>query len=398
MPLKGIRVVEMAQFIFVPYCCVHLADLGAEVIKIEHPSGGDAMRGASTSHLPIYDFNYYFEVNNRGKKSLGLDIRSKEGKEIAYKLIGKADVFATNFQRQTLEALEMDYETLSKLNPRLIYAHGTGWGLKGPDKDKGAFDFGVFARSGLMSAFGEEGSPLVECQPGFGDHISAMHLAFVIALALYHRERTGEGQRVDASILGSLLDAGSVSLQSHLATGLEIRRKNRKTTGNPLCNAYCAKDGKWFEVASKQPDRNWHDFCEALGLEHLENDPRFSTTLKRTENSAAFIAILDETFATKTLDEWAKHFEGRNVHWAPVYTYSQVAADPQAWESGYIVEIPHRQQGKLKTIGISVGLDKTPGKVAAGAPELGEHTEEILLELDYTWEQIADLKEKGVIT
>ncbi|MFQ5826270.1 MAG: CaiB/BaiF CoA transferase family protein [Dehalococcoidia bacterium] len=398
MMLQGIRVLDLSQFIFVPYCCVHLADLGAEVIKIENPNtGGDPNRGMMGGHLPDAGFNYGFEQNNRSKKSIAVDLSHQEEKEVIHKLVAVSDVFVTNFQVLTLKRLGMDYESLTRFNPALIYALGTGYGLNGPDKDRGAFDYGVFARSGMMSTFGEPDSPLCQCQPGMGDHAAAMSLAFGIMAALFHRQRTGEGQLVETSLLGGLLDIGGLSLQAALATGEDIPRRDRKSTGNPLCNSYATKDGEWLQLASKQSDRNWPDFCRALGIEHLQNDPRFEDHVKRSENAAELIAILDKIFAGATLDEWAQRFEGLNVHWSPVYTYSQVAADPQAWENGYIVETEHPQLGSLKVVGLPVAFSKTPPLVRSGAPELGQHTEQIMLDIGYSWDDITRLKDQNVI-
>ncbi len=397
MPFKGIKVIEMGQFIFVPYCGVHLADLGAEVIKVEHPEGGDTMRAAGVAHLPRSNFNYTFEQNNRNKKSLTVNASTDEGKGILYKLIAKADVFVTSFRVKALQKLKLDYETLAAINPGLIYAIGTGWGLNGPDRDLGAFDYSAWAKSGLMSTMGEMDSPQVQCEPGMGDHIAAMSLSFAIVTALFNRERTGEGQLVSSSLWGSLLDVGSLSLQAALSTENEIPRRTRKETGNPLCNCYAAKDGKWFQLANKQSDKNWPHLCQAIGRKELAKDPRFNSLALRAQNSRELISILDEVFAGKTLDEWADCFKGRDLHWAPMCTYYQVARDPQAFANGYVVEAEHRQIGRIKVSGIPVQMNKTPPKILPGTPELGEHTEEILLDLGYGWEDIANLKEKKVI-
>ena len=202
---------------------------------------------------------------------------------------------------------------------------------------------------------------------------------------------------VSASLWGCLLDVGSMSLQAALSTNSEIRRKTRKDTSNPLCNNYCSKDGKWFQIASKQSDKNWPELCKAIGLEAIVNDERFNSSLKRQQNSKEVISILDKAFATKTFSEIEQSFKGKNVHWAPMRSYFEITGDPQAYANGYIVESEHRQRGPMKVVGEPIFMSKTPPKIAAGTPELGEHTEEKLLELGYSWEDIAQFKEKKVI-
>jgi len=397
MPFKGIKVLEMGQFIFIPYCGVHLADFGADVIKVEDPAGGDTMRAAGAAHLPVVDFNYTFENNNRNKKSLAVDSNTEEGQAILHKLVAGMDVFTTNYRAKALKKMRMDYETLHKINPRLIYAWGTGWGINGPNKDEGAFDYSAWAASGLMSTMGEDGSPKVQCEPGFGDHISAMTMSFAIASALFHREKTGEGQLVSVSLWGSLLDMGGLSLHAAIATGKEVPRKTRFVTSNPLCNDYETKDGLWFQIASKQSDRNWPDVCKALGKPEWEKDPRFNSHAKRQQNCKELILLLDAAFATRTMAEWKQILKGYNVHWSPVRTYLEISSDPQAFANGYIVETEHRTQGRINVTGEPVHMSKTPPKIISGTPELGEHTEEILLDLGFGWEDIANFKEKKAI-
>ncbi|MBI2867813.1 MAG: CoA transferase [Chloroflexi bacterium] len=398
MPLQAIKVVELAAFVFGPHAACHLGDMGAEVIKIEHPAGGDPSRGmAAIRSLPIAGLNYLFEQDNRNKKSVTLDLRQAAGREIAYKLVERADVFVSNFQVEVLQRLGMDYETLAKINPRLVYALGSGWGLRGPDKDLQAFDFVAFARCGLMATMGEPDCPPPTALPGMGDHIAATTLAFGIMVALFHRQATGQGQLVHTSLLGSLIEAGSLNLQACLSSGQDVPRVARTSAANPLWNYYQTKDGRWLQLAMLQTDRHWPDLCQALSLQKLEYDSRFSSHQSRVANNVALISILDQVFADRTLDEWAVNFRGRNVIWGYVSTYAQVAQDPQVRENNHIVEFEHPAAGLIELVGLPVELDKTPGEIRLAAPELGQHTEEVLLSLGYDWKAISELKESNVI-
>ncbi len=397
-PLEGLRVFDLSAVVLGPHATVHLADMGAEVIKVEHPAGGDMMRGVSALRmLPLGDHNYLFELDNRNKKSVTLDLNQETGREIAYKLLPTCDVFLSNFQPTVLERLKMDYKTISKINPKIIYALCTGWGLKGPLKDAPGFDYAAFARGGLMEGFAEPGAPFVTCLPGFGDHIAAMHMAYGIMLSLFHRERTGEGQMVHVSLFGSLIENNSMSLSACLTTEQDLPKQRRSEVGNALWNYYECSDKRWIQLAMLQTDRHWHDFCQALELDRLETDPQYVDHAKRCENNVSLISILDKVLRTKTREEWAKRFEGKNVVWGLIQNFLEVTQDPQAWENNYFTSFKHPNHGDTKIMGLSVQLSKTPGEVQSAAPELGQHTEEVLLEIGYTWDDIARLKDGKVI-
>ncbi len=397
--LENIRVVECAAFLVGPRIAAHLADLGADVIKIEHPQGGEPMRNVRhRGSLPrIKDVNFTLELENRGKKSITLDLNTERGQEVAYRLIEGADVFVSNFQAQVLKRLKMDYETLSRINPRIIYAMVSGWGKGGPEKDRPGFDYSVFAESGLMASLGEPGTPPVPCRPGLGDHITAMVTSYGIMAALYHRERTGEGQMVHASILGSLIDAGALTLQAHLSPGEETGRVSRKSATNALWSFYETKDGHHIQFAMVQSDRFWPEFCAALDMGEHQNDPRFTDSYAREDNAVALIEIIDRIMASRTRDEWLEHFRGTDIICAPVMSYSELARKPQVKENNYVIEVDHATWGRIPMVGIPVDFSRTPGQVRGGAPELGQHTEEVLLELGYTWEDIGKLKDERVI-
>ncbi len=400
--LEGIKVVEMALAVLSPHTGAHLSDMGAEVIKVEHPAGGDMARAMTTIRQVTAAakpgmLNFMFEQDNRGKKSVTADLTKPEGVEIVHKLVKTADIFLTNYQMEVLKKLKVDYETLSIINPKLIYAIATGWGLKGPDKDNPAFDFVAFARSGIMSTMGEPDGIPPSCLPGFGDHITAMTLAYGIMLALYHRERTGEGQMVHTSLLAGLTEAASLNLQASLTTGQDIPNVSRKSANNPLWNFYQTKDKRWLQLAMLQTDRHWPDFCEATELQNIQNDPKFSNHAQRLANNLALIKILDETFAKRTYAEWESRFKGKNIIRGVVSRFIEQTKDPQLLENGVIVEYDHPSQGRIKHIGPPVYFSKSPGQIRGAAPELGQNTEEVLLDIGYSWEDIATLKDKKVI-
>ena len=396
-PLNGYRVLDWTGFQQGPTATALMADMGAEVIKIEDPLG-DPGRGLLRILGLEVPLNFYFQNHNRGKKGIVLDLRKEGGREVLYKLVEKSDVFVTNFLYTAARKLKVDYETLVQYNPKLIYAYSSGWGSEGPDADKESFDLAGQARGGIMScARAVDGTPTV-IGAGFADEMGGVMTAYGTVLALLARERTGEGQFLDASLLGGVIEAERFFLQSELMGGPKFDLvPARKAQTNPLWAWYKCQDDKWIALAMLQPDRMWPDFCKALGIEHLEKDPKFENSVVRAQNFEEALKIIEDILITKTRDEWIGILQDHGCIVAPVNELSDVAKDPQAWANGYIVEINDPAQGKVKVPGIPVKLSKTPGEVISLAPELGQHTEEVLIDiLGYTWDDISKLRDEAV--
>jgi crotonobetainyl-CoA:carnitine CoA-transferase CaiB-like acyl-CoA transferase len=400
--LEGIRVLDWTVWQQGPMASVMLGDLGAEVIKIEDRVSGDPSRGFMRqmgAGMGIGGRNFYFEVMNRNKKSVTLDLNKKRGKEILYQLVEKSDVFLQNFRQGVAARLGMDYATLSRYNPRLIYASASGWGPQGPIRQKPAFDFTGQARSGMMTIAGELGSPPTSLQGAIGDQIGAIMTAYGVVAALLARERLGIGQEIDSSLLGSLLFLMGLNVSFKLGFGIEMPNHNRAGAYNPLWNYYKCSDNKWIALAELQADRAWPIVCRALGMQALEKDPRFDSLETRAKNAAELISIMDKVFATKTRDDWLKTLEqAGDLIFEPVNTISDAVEDPQVLANDYITDFNHPVWGKVKALGIPVKFSKTPGRITREAPEFGQHTEEVLTEvLGHTWDDIAKLKEEEVI-
>ncbi len=397
MPLEGIKILDLTVWQQGPVATAMLADMGADVIKIEEPGRGDPGRGLvwRSDRSPV---NTYFELHNRNKRGLSLDIRQDMGREVFYKLVEKVDVFVHNQRPGVVERRKIDYATLSKINPRLIYAYGNGFGSKGPDVEKPSFDIIAQGRGGALSVAGEPGQPPPLIQViGAADWVSGVMLAYGVMMALFTRERTGIGQEVEVSLLGSQAAYGQLALQRYLFSGKSPGKVSRLTVANPLWSTYQAGDGKWLIVAALQADRFWPDFCKVLGLEKIKDDPKFNRIDTRREHAEELIAILDKTFLTKSRDEWVKSFESVDIPCGPINDYGELANDPQMLANDYIVEFDHPSAGRFKTVGIPVRLSKTPGSIRKESPELGQHKEEILLEYGFTWDEIAKLTEQNVI-
>lgn len=398
-PLAGVKVVELTQFQQGPVAGMRLGDLGAEVIKVE-PKDGDAARGMMRiigADTGLKGRNYYFESCNRNKRSIVLDLSTEKGKEAFFKLIRQADVFLTNLSISAPKKLGITWEVLSEINPRLIYAHASGWGREGPDADALSFDYTGIARSGTMMMCGERDGPPGTLIPGMGDEQGGLICAWAVTAALYAREKTGKGQLVDTSLMGALIALQGMNFAAPGILGQEFPRLKRAESGNPIYNHYKCRDGKWIVIAHLQPDRYWPKVCRAMGLETLESDPRFSTIEARHDNGKELVAILDERFATKSRDEWMTIFKEAGIIYTPVQSPSEVFKDPQAQANRYVIDVDHPVWGKIKMLGFPWEFHDTPASVQREAPELGQQTEEILLELGYNWEDIIEMKDAGVI-
>jgi len=398
-PLDGVKVVEMTMFQQGPVCGTKLGDLGADVIKVEPPAG-DPGRGFMRiigTMVGLKGRNYYFEQHNRNKRSIALDLKQERGKEVFLKLIDRADVFMTNLSIEAPQKMGIGPEELLKRNPRLIYAHASGWGRKGPDANELSFDYTGIGRAGLMMSCGERGTPPAQVLPGLGDELGGMVCAWAVCVALYAREKTGKGQLIDTSLMGSLMCMESLVLSAPAILGQEFPREVRAQAGNPIYNHYRAKDDKWFILAHLQPDKYWPKACRALGMPELEHDPRFSSIEARGENAKELIAIMDAKFATKTRDQWFEIFKREGLIHAPIQTPTEVINDPQSLANNYVVWFDHPVLGKTKMVGFPWDFSQTPASIRREAPELGQHTEEILLELGYTWDDITQLKTEEVI-
>jgi crotonobetainyl-CoA:carnitine CoA-transferase CaiB-like acyl-CoA transferase len=421
--LKGIKVIDVSQVAAVPVAARHLADFGADVLHIENPTTGDSWRiyqaGQDTGRAGApSEINYNWENFNRNKRSVTINISLKGGQEVLYKFIKEADVFLTNLRPFELKRYNLEYNTLNKLNPRLIYAALTGFGKKGPEKDAPAYDATAYwSRSGIPYMLTRLGMSQPGFRPAFGDNMAGMALAYGIMMSLYVREKTGKGQEVGVALLHAGLYQLGFDVAGALATGLEysdwwdepppeavaaaeagfapVRAFYRSKAPNPLSGRYTTKDSRVLTIVALQPDRYWGMFCRALGLDELENDPRFNTIEGREENNAILYPMLDKAFASKTLEEWRPLLEG--IPYAVHQSMREVINDPQARANDFFVAYDHPTHGRLEAVANPVMLSETPATIRMAAPEFGQHTEEVLLEYGYTWEDIARFKEAGII-
>jgi len=400
-PLEGIIVVDWTQWQMGTIASSMLADLGATVIHIENRITGDNGRGLLKGgiwKLPNGD-SAYFEINNRGKKSLAVDLSKNQGKQILYRLVNKSDVFIHNFRQGVPEKLKMDYETLCKHNPKLIYAAASGYGPFGGEAKEPVYDFVGLARSGIMNMAGDsEGIP----QPIFGsigDQVGGMMTGYGIMIALFVRERLGIGQKVDVSQLGSLMMLEGCAINRQLLMHEDWPLINRKKVINPLWNYYKCSDNKAIMLANLQPDKQWPIVCTALGIEDITNDPKFKNLEVRGNNSEEIISILDNIFITKTSKEWMSILKNAgDVVCCLVQNIADLENDPQVLANGYIVERNHSTLGRIKVLGSPFQFSKTPAEINTEAPQFGQHTEEVLVNIcGYTWDEINELKRDEII-
>ena len=401
-PLDGIRIIDWTIWQQGPVATQMLADLGAEVIKIEERERGDPGRGITAvagSATVKSGRNYYFEANNKHKKSIALNLKQPEAREIVHRLAARSDVFVQNFRKGVAQRLGLGYAELAALNPRIIYASASGYGPEGPDSGEPSFDYLGQARSGIMNAIGTGSTAPSYVYGGIADQMGAIMLAYGVLAALFARERTGIGQEVDASHLGSMMALQGLNVVARTIMGKEFPRNTRANAYNPLWNHYRCADDKWISLAMLQPDRYWKNFCEVVGKPELAEDPRFAEAKVRGRNSAALVAIFDEVFAARPRDEWMRVLKGRgDFIYTIVNSVSDLPDDPQVRANGYVVDYDHPALGNLTLLGMPVKLSATPGEPRGHAPELGEHTELLLTEmLGYSWDDIARLREANVI-
>ena len=432
MALETIKVLDVSQVAAVPMCARHFADYGADVIHIENAKGGDSWRyfqagGGGPAGVPS-DIPYNWEAFNRNKKSVALDLSKKSGKRIMYKLVESADVFLTNLRLWERKKFKVDFETIIRLNPRIVYGSLTGHGMKGAENETPAYDTTVyFYRAGIAETLTIPGMSGPSPRPAVGDTLAGITLAFGVMTALFARNKTGHGQEVDTS----LLSAGIYQLTFDMASALTTRQDDtdyrltsfdgteeekqqqdklileaqtalnrlgefyRERLPNALANMYETRDGKKIRVNALNADRYWAKFCKLLNLEHLENNPKYLSMEARSENRKELYHIFKKAFSQKTLAEWRPHFI--DLPWAPIQNLVELADDPQARANDLFLSYTHPTYGPMEILGSPVNLSRTPATIRLPAPEFSQHTEEVLLASGFSREEIERFKEEGAI-
>ena len=398
MPLQGIRVLDLTIWVQGPLAATMLADLGAEVIKVEKPEQGDFARGVRSlfgqkQGLPDGK-TLMFEIANRNKKAITLDLRTSEGQKLFHRLVERSDVFVTNLHPNTLHEFRVDRETLLAINPQLIYSHATGFGPQGPHSQDPCQDTVGMARSGFMfNTPAADGSPTYPTG-ALSDVLSGTMLAFGVLAALLGRERSGVTQSVWSSQLSAMMWLQYYNVAQSINMGKDFDQYDRTTVANPLMNLYRCGDGQWIACGMAVAQRFWPEFCHVLGIEKLEQDPRFRGDTARAANRHELIPILDRAFAAQPRVHWERIFREKGFWFSVVHHVSDLPADPQVAANEYIVEL----DSGLKTVAAPFALEKTPVPLRKGAPTLSQHTEEILQDVcGCSMEEILSLKEKGVV-
>jgi crotonobetainyl-CoA:carnitine CoA-transferase CaiB-like acyl-CoA transferase len=395
---EGVRVLEVGTWIMVPAAAVLMADYGADVVKVEHPRGGDPARGLVTGGVnPMQgQVNLMVEQANRGKRSIALDITSESGRQVLYELAAGADVFMTSFLPDARRSLRIDVDDIRGVNPSIVYAKADAVGPSGPEAGKPGYDAAVFfGRAGILNSFTRTGTPLVQPRPGFGDKTASLAIAFGVASALYGREKTGVASVVDVSLLSSAMWVASSDIVYSLAMGSDFSRHERPAT-NPIGTHYATADGRWIMLSMLESQRWWAPLCRAVSREELIEDTRFRDAAARAENSEACQAVLAAIFASAPLSEWRARLSSLTAPWEAVADSAEAGDDPQARENGYVASVGHPSGETLRVVRGPVAFDDRRTELGV-APEFGQHTEEILLELGHSWDDIADMKESGAI-
>lgn len=393
-PLDGVRILDMSRFIFGPFCAQMLADMGADVIKLE-PLGGDPARGAGNVRV-AGDVSPSFLARNRNKRSLAMDTRRPEAQEVALKLALQSDVLLHNFRPGIMGRMGLDAERLLKFNPRLIYCSLSGYGQSGPLVDWPGQDLLIQAMSGIVAMTGWEDGPPTTVGTYLADMTGALTAAYSIVTALCARDRHGLGQEVEVNLLDSMINLQAMDATVYL-NSCEVPPKSG--SGHwllpPPYSVFHTKDKDM--VVNAHSDAWWPRLCKAEEFAHLEHDPRFATREARMDNRDELIGVLQEMFITRTREDWLAYLGQFDVLCAPVYDYAELFADPQVHHNGIVAEQHHPVVGPIKVVGIPVKLSATPGEVGAPAPQLGEHTGEILRELGYDDTHIDRLRQEAVI-
>jgi formyl-CoA transferase/CoA:oxalate CoA-transferase len=392
-PLDDLLVLDLTRALAGPYCTQMLADMGARVIKIETPDGGDDTRGWGPPF--INGESSYFLGVNRNKESLTLNLKHPRGQEILRRLIGRADVLVENFRPGIMDRLGFGSDAVLAMNPRLVYASISGFGQDGPYRERVAYDLIVQGMGGLMGTTGDEGGPPVKVGVAVTDIAAGMFAAYGVIVALHARDRTGRGQLVDASMLDSQVAWMTYQAGYYFATG---RNPKRLGTAHPSLvpyQAFRAQDG-YVNVAVGS-EGIWTRFVSAIDAPHLAQDSRFRTNADRVEHRDELIPLLEPILARRTMAQWAETFDAAGVPAGPIYLLSDLFDDRQVRHRQMVVEVDHPKAGPIKLTGVPLKLSETPGRVAAPPPLLGQHTDGILTEIGYDAVEMAALRSDGAV-
>jgi crotonobetainyl-CoA:carnitine CoA-transferase CaiB-like acyl-CoA transferase len=396
--LEGLKVVELATYIAAPGAGGILADWGAEVVKIE-PLTGDPIRLFFSNVTDTqFDDNPVFELDNRGKRAIAIDTSTAEGAELVRSLVKGADVFLTNVRPGGLERAGLDYTSLAKLNPRLIYTSVSGYGLEGEERDRPGFDVAAFwARSGVARLMAPKGTDPFPLRTAFGDHVTSLATVSGILAALHETSRTGRGRLVETSLLRTGIYSMGSDMAIQLRYGKLASTRPREQAINPLSNFFKTRDEAWIVVLTRQEGRDWKGIARAIGQPELASDARFASGRNRRENRAELIRTLDKAFAERDLAEWRVRLDAEDLVWAPVQTAAEVVQDKQAIASGAFVDMPLASGERARSPAAPVRFHGASDAPRTPAPSVGQHTDEILQTLGLGKEEIAALREKKVV-
>ncbi|MHB8077395.1 MAG: CaiB/BaiF CoA transferase family protein [Desulfosporosinus fructosivorans] len=392
-PLQGIKVLELSRTLAGPFASMLLADMGADVLKVEQPGIGDETRGYTPPEI-AGESTYYLSLN-RNKRGMTLNLKTDAGKEIVRRLVAESDILIENFRNGTMEKLGLGYNELKEINPRLVYCAVSGFGRTGLMKDEPAYDLVLQGFGGLMSVTGEAGSPPVKVGYSIVDLTTGLYASLGVMMALWVREKTGKGQYVEASLLESIVSLQTYLAQGVMATGIAPKRMGSAHPNIVPYQAFETKDG--YVIIAIPNDWLWKKMCDALGLNELKDNPKFSVNADRVKYRTELIGLMTVYSKSKTTKEITDKLRAAGVPGGPINDISQVLAEPQIKEREMIVEVEHPTIGMLKMLGIPIKLSETPGSVRIAPPLLGQHTSEVLDHLGYSAEDIVHLKEKGVI-